>query len=131
MDTFKSSISNTEFPLSESVLGKTVRPTIFHFIKTEYPDFDKKSLLSLSELNRFRQKYLEKYLINEAGELSKLELDVLASIEKKDLLTKSVGSDLKEDISTYGQRLADRVASFGGSWKFIIIFTIIIFVWLH
>ena len=31
---------------------------------------------------------------------------------------------------TFGQRLADSVARFGGSWKFIIIFGIFIFVWI-
>ena len=31
---------------------------------------------------------------------------------------------------TYGQRLADRIASFGGSWTFIIIFFAILFTWI-
>ena len=44
---------------------------------------------------------------------------------------------LSEDISetfdgdaTFGQRLADRVASFGGSWTFLIIFGVILLVWV-
>jgi uncharacterized membrane protein len=32
--------------------------------------------------------------------------------------------------SSLGQKLADRVASFGGSWKFIIFFAVILFVWI-
>lgn len=31
---------------------------------------------------------------------------------------------------TFGERLADHVASFGGSWKFIILFGVILFVWV-
>lgn len=130
METFKSNISNTEFPKSEMFLGKSVRTSIFQYIKTEHPDFNKSSKISLSELNRYRQKYLENYLINEAGELSKLELDVLSSIEKQELITASVISDKKVSDSSYGQLLADKVASFGGSWKFIILFAIIIFIWI-
>tara|TARA_R110000868_G_scaffold404509_1_gene682768 strand:+ start:6488 stop:7198 length:711 start_codon:yes stop_codon:yes gene_type:complete len=130
MDTFKSDISNLESPKSELILGKTIRVSIFEYIKIDHPDFNKSSKISLSELNRYRQKYLENYLINEAGELSKLELDVLTSIEKQELITASVISDKKVADSSYGQRLADKVATFGGSWKFIILFAVIIFIWI-
>ena len=81
-------------------------------------------------MNRFRQKYLENYLVSEAGELSKLEIDVLSSIEKQELITASIISDKKVADSSYGQRLADKVAAFGGSWKFIILFAVIIFIWI-
>jgi uncharacterized membrane protein len=34
------------------------------------------------------------------------------------------------DILTQGQKISDKVARFGGSWKFIILFMIILFVWI-
>lgn len=130
METFKSNISNTEFPKSEMIIGKSIRISILDYIKKEHPSFNKNSKLSLSELNRFRQKYLEQYLVNEAGELSKLEIDVLSSIEKKELITASTLTKNEEVTGSFGQRLADKVATFGGSWKFIILFASIIFVWI-
>tara|TARA_R110002051_G_scaffold229006_1_gene291065 strand:- start:3681 stop:4382 length:702 start_codon:yes stop_codon:yes gene_type:complete len=130
MENFKSNISNKEFAKSEMILAKNIRTSIFEYIKSQQPDFNKSSKLSLSELNRFRQKYLENYLVSEAGELSKLELEVLSSIEKQELITASVISDKKITDSSYGQRLADKVAAFGGSWKFIILFALIIFIWI-
>ena len=36
----------------------------------------------------------------------------------------------EEEHLTFGQRIADRVASFGGSWPFIILFTVIMLVWI-
>ncbi|MEA2343409.1 MAG: hypothetical protein QOF63_1578, partial [Thermoanaerobaculia bacterium] len=36
----------------------------------------------------------------------------------------------QEETLTFGQRVADRVASFGGSWPFIILFSIIMTVWM-
>lgn len=36
----------------------------------------------------------------------------------------------EEERKTFGQRVADKVASFGGSWKFIISFGIVILVWI-
>ena len=130
METFKSTISNTEFPKSEMILGKTIRPSIFNLIKSEHHKFSKNSSISISELNQYRQKYLESYLIKEAGELSSLEEDVLNSIEKQELISSDLLSQSEESSSSFGQRLADKVAAFGGSWKFIIIFSTIIFVWI-
>lgn len=130
METFKSIISNTEFPNSEMILGKTIRPSIFNLIKNEYPKFTKNSTISISELNHYRQKYLESYLIKEAGELTKLEEDVLQSIENQELISDNSLLEDTEIKSNFGQRLADKVASFGGSWKFIILFSVIIFLWI-
>ena len=130
METFKSNISNLEFPKSEMILGKSIRISIFNLIKREYPKFTKNSALSISELNHYRQKYLETYLLKEAGELTSLEEDVLKSIEKQEIISANTLSKADEKTSSFGQRLADKVASFGGSWKFIILFAIIIFVWI-
>lgn len=130
METFKSNISNNEYPVSEMILAKNIRSSIFEFIKTEHPEFSKHGKLAISELNRFRQKYLENFLLNEAGELSKLELDVLASIEKQELISTITVSKKEESTGSFGQQLADKVASFGGSWKFIILFSIIILIWI-
>ena len=69
-------------------------------------------------------------MIKEAGELSSLEEDVLNSIEKQELISSDLLSQSEESSSSFGQRLADKVAAFGGSWKFIIIFSTIIFVWI-
>lgn len=35
-----------------------------------------------------------------------------------------------EEKSTNGDKLSDKVARFGGSWRFIIIFSVILFVWI-
>jgi uncharacterized membrane protein len=129
METFKSNISKLDFPLSEKITANTIRKAIFDFIKLDHPKFTRNQILSISELNRYRQKYLENVLLKEAGELSTLETDVLQSIENQELITANLLSD--NNIKTsYGQRLADKVATFGGSWRFIIIFGFFILVWM-
>tara|TARA_R100001369_G_scaffold92896_1_gene141107 strand:+ start:134900 stop:135595 length:696 start_codon:yes stop_codon:yes gene_type:complete len=129
METFKSNISNIEFPESEKILASTIRHSIFDLIKKEHPKFNRKQQLSISELNKFRQKYLEKVLLEEAGELTSLEAEVLQSIENQELITANLLND-KNAESSFGQHLADKVASFGGSWRFIIIFGLFIVVWM-
>lgn len=130
MKPFISSISGKEFPESEKLYAKAVRKAIFDLIKKDHPSFNKKSLISVSELNQYRQKYISEYLLDEVGELSELEKDVLQTIKNQESITKLSALELDATQYNYGQRLADKIASFGGSWKFIIIFGAFIFVWM-
>ncbi len=130
MKTFISSISNIEFQETEKIHANAIRKSIFEIIKKEHPDFNSKSLIALVELNQYRQKYIAEYLMHEVGELNELEEDVLKTLQNHETISSKI--DIESDISgfTFGQRLADKIASFGGSWKFIIIFGLFIFIWI-
>jgi len=73
MKTFISDISGKEFPLDELVRAKTIRKSIFDFIKQEHNLFDENAKLSVDELNFYRQKYISEKLVNEIGELNDLK----------------------------------------------------------
>jgi uncharacterized membrane protein len=49
---------------------------------------------------------------------------------KNRLKTKKIVENEEVDNRTYGERIADNVADFGGSWTFIIWFFVIIIVWI-
>ena len=129
MNTFYSDISKKEFPLSERVSGKTLRQSILNLIKSDHPKFTKEGYLSLTELNKYREKYISNYLSGQIGELSKLEKTVLDSITNQTTLSDKIDGDESNKLS-FGQKIADKVASFGGSWTFIISFAVFIFVWI-
>ncbi|MBU2906266.1 DUF1003 domain-containing protein [Arenibacter algicola] len=130
MKTFVSAISLKEYPISEQVPVKTIRKSIMDLIHKEHPEINSKKSISVSELNLYRQKYLSDYLSHEVGELSTLEEDVLKTIEQQKIITtQREGLNAATDYS-FGQRLADKVASFGGSWRFIILFGIFIIIWM-
>lgn len=76
----------------------------------------------------YREKYISNYLSVEIGELSNLETRVIGSLNED----KSFVSKIEDDVETrtLGQRVADNVADFGGSWKFIISFGIFILLWI-
>lgn len=130
MKTFTSSISNKEFPLNELIPANTIRKSIFDNIAKDHPEFTVKSKISLTELNLYRQKYLANYLVQEVGELSSLEEDVLKTIHEEEIISSNTENALESQGYSFGQRLADRVASFGGSWTFIIIFGTFIAIWI-
>lgn len=129
MKTFRSDISNQEFPISERVSAKTIRHSILNLIQKENPQFSHDSFLALSELNKYREKAISDYLLKEVGELSELEKTVLNSVTNNNTLTDKIDNDDKQTL-TLGQRVADKVASFGGSWTFIISFGVFIAIWI-
>lgn len=55
--------------------------------------------------------------------------EVLMSIKAKELLSENVNDNYEENL-TFGQRVADKIASFGGSRKFIIIFLAVLVLWM-
>ena len=130
MKTFISNISNIEFPETEKINAKIIRKSIFDLIQKDHPNFNKQSHISISELNQYRQKYIAEYLINEVGELNELEDDVLKTLQNHETISSKIDVDGGDSKFTFGQKLADNIASFGGSWKFIIIFGVFILIWM-
>lgn len=129
MNTFKSDLSEKTFPVSQKVSGGSIRKSILSLIQQEHPGFDESKAIALDEYNVYREKYIGEYLVQQSGELTELEKTVLKSINDKSLLTDKLDGDDMQDL-TFGQKIADQVATFGGSWRFIIIFGIFLFVWI-
>jgi uncharacterized membrane protein len=128
MKTFNSDLSGKEFPLDDCVRAKHVRSVILDLIKKDHPGFTDKSCLSMSELNLYRQKYIAEYLVQEMGEVTELEKTVLHAFKSRKALVPKI--EKATEPSTFGQRVADGVASFGGSWRFIISFGCFLLIWI-
>ena len=73
--------------------------------------------------------FLERMLIEERGELTRLDRAVIDSIDHRGTLTSDTEADFAERIG-FGDRMADRVASFGGSWTFILSFLAVLVAWV-
>lgn len=130
MQTFVSSISKKVFPLKEKVSGNQVRDCLLEEIQKDAPDFNNDSLLALSELNEYRGRYMRSLLKKEGNVLSELENKVIAALHNHEIISHDIAEDKREDKEPFGEKLADRVAEFVGSWKFIIIFSLMLFVWM-
>lgn len=129
MVTSISSSSKKEYPKSELISGRSINLTILNEIKKDHPDFREDQYISLSELNFYRQRHIENILKEESGSLTDLEHEILESIKKGDLIAENIEETFSQK-RTFGQRLADKVADFGGSWTFISLFMGFIFIWV-
>lgn len=118
-----------KFPQSDLRPWIMVRPGVSALIEAEAPGWGDGGFVCKSDLARLRRLYVEKMLEDERGELSALDRAVLDSIESGQTLSGHVETSLSDRI-TFGERAADRVAAFGGSWPFILIFLGVLAVWI-
>jgi len=129
MQNFVSDLSGKEFPITEKVHCRTIRKPLWDIIRQEHPHLNQKSHLSVSELNTYRQQYFASLFTKELNELTELEKTVVEKLTDHKTLTDQL-DDEDPGSMTFGQRIADKIATFGGSWTFILSFMAFIFLWI-
>lgn len=111
------------------VPGNLVRTSIAQLIQAKHPQWNDQSSICLDDLNQFRSQYVAQILEVEKGELTSLENDVLKSLSDHELISENTNAEI-EASRNFGERLADRIASFGGSWSFLITFAFVLCLWI-
>ncbi|MGA1833342.1 DUF1003 domain-containing protein [Rhizobium wenxiniae] len=118
------------FPLSKLHKAGSLRPHLYEMIAEEVTDCAPTSLICDEDLARFRRRYVERLLEEERGELSDLDRHVLDSFEKGTLTVQTNSATAVDKKPSFGERVADKVASFGGSWTFILSFIAVLVIWM-
>jgi len=76
-----------------------------------------------------KNREISELLANENSQLEKLHKIVESSIAAEELIVKKLLHPPAEQLSV-GQKISDKVARFGGSWRFIILFSIVLVIWI-
>lgn len=111
------------------VHGHFIRDSIFQLIKQDHPEFTRDCYIRQDVLNKYRQAHLAYLLRQVKGDVDKIDNEVLEAISKRSIISGNVEDTIEEHL-TLGQRIADKVAQFGGSWTFIISFAVFLFLWM-
>ncbi len=122
-------ISKKEIREGEAQKGKDLREGIFELILFNYPGFTVDKYISLDELNEYRRYYLTSLIGEEKGELAIMDKDVMEAVNNNSFLSENIEDEVEAKL-TIGQKLADKVATFGGSWTFIITFFAFMLIWI-
>jgi len=122
-------VCKKEKTLDEVVPAELIREPIVDLIRQAHPDWSREGHICISDLNQFREQYVRHILETEQGDLSTLEEQVLKSLKEEELLSRNVNVEFEQKL-TVGERLADKIADFGGSWRFIGICAIMLFLWI-
>jgi uncharacterized membrane protein len=106
-----------------------VRPSLATGLAAAHPKLTADDVICRRHLTEQRTRYVEQLLERERGELSELERQVVASLAREETVARDIEAAWA-GRRTFGERVSDFVADFGGSWNFIISFFIILLVWI-
>jgi len=110
--------------------SELVREGIVVLIHKDNPEWDNAhGAICPTCLNQYRATYVEQALKTQKGEISALEKKVLKGLKEHDIVAQNINSAFDRQL-TIGEKVADKVATFGGSWKFILSFGGFILVWI-
>ncbi len=122
-------ITKREYDPKDLVQGFSLKPQLINLIQKDFPDFSSEKYISQESLSAYRKKYLESMIKKESKELNKLEKEVIKAINGNTLLSENIEPEIEFKLTT-GQRMADKIATFGGSWTFIIFFFSFLLIWM-
>jgi uncharacterized membrane protein len=123
------SVCDQDYASTDVVSAAAVRADIATLIRADHPQWGEGSFICQADLGRYRTRYVQALLESERGEVTSLEAEVLRSLQQHELLAANPDAEM-EGQWTAGERLADRIASFGGSWQFVVAFFVFIAGWI-
>ncbi len=126
---FRCIICGKEKPVRDVTQLEVVRPSLLDRIKQDCPELPSEGFVCSDDLDRFRSRYVTELLGQERGELTKLEQEVAQSLADHETLAENIEAEYAGH-RTFGERLSDQLAAFGGSWTFILIFFVVLVVWM-
>ena len=114
--------------------GKTLpvsglRPSLVERLRLDHPGLPADGQVCLDHVADYRAKYVAELLHRERGELTDLDKEVVQSLSAGETIAANTEEEYAEDVS-FGGRVSDALAKFGGSWTFIILFIVVIVIWM-
>jgi uncharacterized membrane protein len=118
------------FPLQKVVPVDTVRESLLKALAKLNPgtSFDK-GYICEEDLNKNRKEYFKLLINEEKGDLTEIENSVFNALHEQKVLTNRLIHPRRKHL-TFGERLSDTIAEFGGSWTFIILFIFALAFWI-
>lgn len=118
-----------QLPANKLIPISSLREPVVALIVQEHPDINLNGYISKELVNEYRYKHVTQLLLDENGELSQLDKEVLEKLGESEILSHNIEPELESEL-TFGQRVADSIAEFGGSWTFILSFLGFLLVWI-
>ncbi len=122
-------VTKHKIPFAEAVPAPLVRNGVAKLIQADFPDWDDSRYISHQALKRYRKAYIAQMIEASSGELSKLDREVVESMSENETLVQNMETQFDRQL-TFGERLSDRIADFGGSWTFIMAFGSFLILWI-
>ncbi|HNW82779.1 MAG TPA: DUF1003 domain-containing protein [bacterium] len=122
-------VCGKSFSQNELISGHGIRHQIEKLILVDHPDWTDHDMICKADFEKYRVEYIKAVVAEEKGDLKALEEAVVKSINEDELISANINTSYGEKLKI-GDRISDKVASFGGSWSFIIIFFLVLLFWI-
>lgn len=109
------------------LLSQLPQEIIAEIIK-EHPEYNEKTMIHYDDVLDYRLRIIEKQLQKQSKLINESDKKILKSIQDKKFISSKDYFD-KTKLS-FGQKVADGLAKFGGSWSFVIIFIVLLLAWI-
>jgi len=114
---------------NQGQIADVIRPSLLESMRKRYPQWDGRGFVCFEDIGDCRRDYVKEVLQEELGELTALDQEVVESLRQHEIVTSNIETQFDRKL-TFGEHLSDRIAEFGGSWKFIITFGSVLVVWI-
>ena len=106
-----------------------VRPAIQSRMSAAYPDVNAEDRVCLSCINRAISEEIDLTIEQEQQDFAAMNAEAELRLSTQEAATRNLNEEYDRSLP-FGERMADRVASFGGSWRFIGLFVGVLVVWI-
>ena len=114
---------------NQGQVADVIRPSLLESMHKRYPQWDGHGFVCFDDIGECRRDFVKEVLQEELGELTALDHEVVESLREHEIISSNIEKQFEHKL-TFGERLSDHIAEFGGSWKFIISFATVLIGWI-
>lgn len=122
-------VCQKQYPFSQLHSCFSVRNSLLDLIRQDFPRFGQGDFICTADLNIYRSKYIGQLMQGEGESLNQFEEEILDNLKREELYVQKLYDEYDRRLTKW-DKLADTIATFGGSWRFISIFGGFILVWM-
>ena len=108
---------------------KTIDTDIRSFILQKNKKLTIESQIPFITFMNYHFEYIKKKIIQDQNETKKINQEMLEQLKNKQIISQNLNTTINQK-ATFGQKSADAIAKFGGSWPFIFLFVVILGSWI-
>jgi uncharacterized membrane protein len=109
--------------------AEVVPASVSDLVARDHPEWNEDGWICPNDLHRYRMAHVRRLVAEDRADLADVEEDVVELIHRRGLVDEDPEAAF-EEARTLGERAADRIASFGGSWAFIGLFVGVLMLWV-
>lgn len=108
---------------------KTIDTDIRSFILQKNKKLTIESQIPFITFMNYHCEYIKEKIIQDQNETKKINQEMLEQLKNKQIISQNLNTTINQK-ATFGQKSADAIAKFGGSWPFIFLFVVILGSWI-